>query len=944
MKKTMILMATVLLGALMLFSGASDDASKSGQIKDFVALDAPHDGGDGVILKWTPLDKTHRIIQYKLYRGVSPDTLFYFNSIDVDPVLGVIGNELTFIDQDFQPLFEFETAPSKLKKEKHQPANSPLYQAVPRDAALIGKLVPYYQVLGAINHKVYYHQSKKIGEGDDTLAGYRLNQFDFIYANPMPDSTYYYSVVAVNERGKHMPAAEVVSVIPFDNRPSDSATLTATLIQDTHEIGFEWSPPESGDDLMVYSGWLIPRENVAQFKAEQEQIKASDELPFGAWKGYCVPLFQAAAGGGTMYQKVALSGLERPLSRPVESYLPLISYQDYSGFENAAVADTLYIRSSSELPKLPAFSVWDKENDKGDNLLISFGKPVVYLTQASYTSAKKNKLKFNYEVLENDRYPIERLKFTFTDANGKPMGTIVEYYPDKLIYLKVPPDFNGTKSFKVETQVMLRSHKGKWETPAATQDIEFEDATRRYLGKNLTLNGQQLDMVFLDVLRKSKFGSSYNPGLRSNGMVRAQDHPIPYPDMLYKQITGYDKESNRLLTDHSFPIDKDEKSGAYFMGSIYRDVFDTGIKESKAHLDSLNTVLKAMTAIGDTKSEEYLMTQMELDHTKATYDFIINHKAYKAASKARGERSWRKTLLAEANRNSRTYSYQLLISDGHGFFQQTQEPYADATGRIWFTPIAQWFDMTKLGTLIGSLLFGIFIVVALVQSKRKELYIRPIAGLEELDNAVGRATEMGRPVMFVPGWGTLGEPCTISSMMILAQTARKTAEFDVRLISPHCDYFVMPVAQEIVQTAYSEAGRPDAFDRDDIFYISDSQFAFSAGVNGITIRERVATILYMGFFNAEALLMTETGNQAGAIQIAGTDATTQVPFFITTCDYTLIGEEFYAASAYLSRNIELVSMLKGLDYFKLVMVILVIAGTILSTVHWHGLLHFLPFE
>ena len=38
------------------------------------------------------------------------------------------------------------------------------------------------------------------------------------------------------------------------------------------------------------------------------------------------------------------------------------------------------------------------------------------------------------------------------------------------------------------------------------------------------------------------------------------------------------------------------------------------------------------------------------------------------------------------------------------------------------------------------------------------------------------------------------------------------------------------------------------------------------------------------------------GNAAGAIQIAGTDAVTQLPFFITTCDYTLIGEELYAAS------------------------------------------------
>jgi hypothetical protein len=180
--------------------------------------------------------------------------------------------------------------------------------------------------------------------------------------------------------------------------------------------------------------------------------------------------------------------------------------------------------------------------------------------------------------------------------------------------------------------------------------------------------------------------------------------------------------------------------------------------------------------------------------------------------------------------------------------------------------------------------------------------------------------------------------------MILSKVAKKTAEYDIRLISPQCDYMVLPLAQEIIQTSYSEVGRPDSYNQNDIFFISYDQFPFCAGVNGITVRERVATIFYMGFFNAEALLLTETGNQAGAIQIAATDAVTQIPFFITTCDYTLIGEEFYAASAYLSRNHELVSMLKAQDYFKLIIVIVVIIGTILSTLHINGFINAFPIE
>jgi hypothetical protein len=85
----------------------------------------------------------------------------------------------------------------------------------------------------------------------------------------------------------------------------------------------------------------------------------------------------------------------------------------------------------------------------------------------------------------------------------------------------------------------------------------------------------------------------------------------------------------------------------------------------------------------------------------------------------------------------------------------------------------------------------------------------------------------------------------------------------------------------------------------------------------------------MGYYAAEALLLAETGAATGAIQIAGTDSTNQLPFFITACDYTLIGEELYAASAYLSREPLLLGSLKGQDVGKALVMILIIVQTLL---------------
>ncbi len=210
------------------------------------------------------------------------------------------------------------------------------------------------------------------------------------------------------------------------------------------------------------------------------------------------------------------------------------------------------------------------------------------------------------------------------------------------------------------------------------------------------------------------------------------------------------------------------------------------------------------------------------------------------------------------------------------------------------------------------------------------LYVRRIAGLEAVDEAVGRATEMGKPIMYVPGISTMDDVATIASMQILAQVAKKAGQYATRLVVPNRDPIVMAVAQEIVKESYNQIGRPDLYNQEDIYYVTYSQFGYAAAVSGIMLRERPATNFFLGMFYAESLILSETGNTTGAIQIAGTDSDAQLPFFITSCDYTLIGEELYAASVYLSREPMLLGSLKAQDYAKALILGLIVLGTALS--------------
>ena len=249
----------------------------------------------------------------------------------------------------------------------------------------------------------------------------------------------------------------------------------------------------------------------------------------------------------------------------------------------------------------------------------------------------------------------------------------------------------------------------------------------------------------------------------------------------------------------------------------------------------------------------------------------------------------------------------------------------------------EWFHTGKTALFIAMLLFGTAIVWNIYYAQSgKEVFVRRIPGLEAVDEAIGRATEMGRSILYNLGLGRIDDVPTIASMTILGQVARRTADYETPLRVPCRDPIVMNVVREVVRTAYLDEGRPDVYNEENVFFVSESQFAYAAGVDGIMLREKPAAIFLQGQFFAESLILAETGNSIGAIQIAGTDSEHQLPFFIAACDYTLIGEELYAASAYLSREPMLLGSLRGQDWGKVLIFITMILGVILelSGVNW----------
>jgi hypothetical protein len=276
------------------------------------------------------------------------------------------------------------------------------------------------------------------------------------------------------------------------------------------------------------------------------------------------------------------------------------------------------------------------------------------------------------------------------------------------------------------------------------------------------------------------------------------------------------------------------------------------------------------------------------------------------------------------------------VKDGIRYWYQVEAMAASDSARSAVVgPVvsrAQWFNTARVNVLVLLVVIcGLFLFYIDRARKGATMYIRKIAGLDAIDDALGRATEMGKPILFSFGLGYITDIVVIAALPLLRKIAKKSAEYSTRLLVPNSDPIVMTAAQETVKEAYTEMGRPDFYNADNVNFLTSDQFGYAAGVDGIILREKPGAIFWLGTFFAESLIMAETGHSVGAIQLAGTTETTQLPFFVAACDYTMIGEEIYAASCYLRPEPIMLGTLKGEDFIRFWLIVLITATVVLGT-------------
>lgn len=236
--------------------------------------------------------------------------------------------------------------------------------------------------------------------------------------------------------------------------------------------------------------------------------------------------------------------------------------------------------------------------------------------------------------------------------------------------------------------------------------------------------------------------------------------------------------------------------------------------------------------------------------------------------------------------------------------------------------------------LLFCLLFYFFWVLWQRRGRLADIVLRRLRPAEVLRSLLHRAAEMGDGIHLSPGRGAIHDPSTIAETMagldVLQATAKEALAVGVPVRATSSDSLVAALVENRLEQAWKAAGRPEVEVRGELLAQQD-RVAYAAGVTDLLGRPEIQGNVMLGTLGEEVLLMGEVGAHQTRFQVAGAArpvAATFLPLF--TDDY-LLGEELYAAGAYLEPRPERVVSLMAQDGIRMLLLSLILLGTILAT-------------
>jgi hypothetical protein len=238
--------------------------------------------------------------------------------------------------------------------------------------------------------------------------------------------------------------------------------------------------------------------------------------------------------------------------------------------------------------------------------------------------------------------------------------------------------------------------------------------------------------------------------------------------------------------------------------------------------------------------------------------------------------------------------------------------------------------MNALFTLMAIVVVALLLLIFTRRQRNgRSLWIRPLPACASLSNQVGEAIESGRQLHVGLGQGSLvGEanPASVAASHILDHLAKDGSASGTPPLTTVGDGTLLPLAQDSLRQAHAAAGRLNDY-RPAMaqFLAADSDpFAYAGGIAAILQQGETSSNLLVGRFGPELAIPAEIAARKNMVQVIGTDDPSALAVATAVTDDVLIGEELFAASAYLEDSPSQVASLHVQDILRWLIIIVMI--------------------
>jgi len=240
--------------------------------------------------------------------------------------------------------------------------------------------------------------------------------------------------------------------------------------------------------------------------------------------------------------------------------------------------------------------------------------------------------------------------------------------------------------------------------------------------------------------------------------------------------------------------------------------------------------------------------------------------------------------------------------------------------------------MIALGLLI---LTALLLLGGTLLRRRYPGAFRPIEAFERLNRAVGLAVESGTRLHISLGRGNLFTTrgaSALAALAMLRKLSERTSLSDRPPVVTSGDASLAILSQDTLQAGYRAAAAEDQYRYSTGRLTGLTPFSYAAGTIPITRDENVSTNVLLGGFGPESALLTESAERENSTLIAASDNISAQSVFYASSQDPLIGEELFAAGAYVGAGAAHEASLTVQDILRWLFIVAILIGSLLKFV------------